>query len=342
VKARCHVHDSPPRRVSCDVCQLVLPVAYWAQRQDSNVANAAAPELSGAPRWKTTTSRAMARDRKTKLTYGETQMNDHHNERRIYVPNDSTASTDPMASIDRVPDWAKRESLITLTLLSAALLVGGHSRDAQAFSLADLSQGDASAGVKAALEKGALIAVGLLGKRDGFWANDKVRIPLPEWIAKAEKGLKVLGRSKDVANLKEGINRAAEQAVPESKILLQNAVKSMTVTDAKKILTGGDTSVTTFFKDKTAAPLTEKFLPIVTGVTDKIGLANQYNQLAGQIEKSGLVKLKPDQARVERHVTTKSLDGLYTIIGEEEKKIRQDPVGTGSDILRRVFGAIKR
>lgn len=269
-------------------------------------------------------------------------MNDTHDSpfsSPIALPRDLI---DSIETANRSPDFAKRESIVTIAMLSAALLVSTQSRGVYAFSLADLSQGDASAGVKAALEKGATIAVQLLGKRDGFWANDRVRIPLPEWIAKAEKGLKVLGRGKDVDGLREGINRAAEQAVPESKTLLQNAVKSMTVTDAKKILTGGDTSVTTFFKDKTASPLTEKFLPIVTGVTNKIGLATQYNKLAGQIEQTGLVKLKPDQARVERHVTTKSLDGLYTIIGDEEKKIRQDPVGTGSDLLRRVFGAIKR
>jgi hypothetical protein len=114
------------------------------------------------------------------------------------------------------------------------------------------------------------------------------------------------------------------------------------VQDAKSILTGGDNSVTKFFKDKTQAPLNEKFLPIVTGVTNKIGLANQYNQLAGQIEKTGLVQLKPEQRKVETHVTTKALDGLYFMIGEEEKKIRKDPVSAGSDILRRVFGAVKR
>ena len=123
---------------------------------------------------------------------------------------------------------------------------------------------------------------------------------------------------------------------------MTDAVKAMTVQDAKAILTGGDNSVTLFFKDKTQSPLTEKFLPIVTQVTNKIGLAKQYNDVAGQVEKTGLVKIKPEQRRVETHVTAKALDGLYYMIGEEEKKIRQDPVGAGSDILRRVFGAVKR
>jgi hypothetical protein len=237
---------------------------------------------------------------------------------------------------------AKRESLVSLAVFSALVLTATYSSRGLAFSLADLTQKDASAGVKAALEKGADIAVQLLGKQDGFWGNDLVRIALPEWISKAEKGLKLIGRGKDIDALKLGINRAAEQAVPQSKKLLTDAVNSMSLQDAKAILTGGDNSVTTFFKDKTLDPLTVKFLPIVTNVTNKIGLAAQYNEVAGRIEKTGLVKLKPEQRRVETHVTNKALDGLYLMIGEEEKKIRRDPVGAGSDILRRVFGAIKR
>ncbi len=238
-------------------------------------------------------------------------------------------------------DHGRRQSIITLALLSAAVLTTTYSRHGMAFSLADLTEKDAGAGVKSALQKGADVAIQLLGKQDGFWGNDKVRIPLPDWIGKVEKGLKLIGRGKDIDDLKLGINRAAEQAVPQSKILLSNAVKSMSLQDAKSILTGGDNSVTAFFKDKTQAPLSEKFLPIVTTVTNKIGLAKQYNQFAAQIEQTGLVKLSPEQARVERHVTAKSLDGLYYMIGEEEKKIRQDPVGTGSDLLKKVFGSLK-
>ena len=99
--------------------------------------------------------------------------------------------------------------------------------------------------------------------------------------------------------------------------------------------------MTRIFQDKTQTSLNEKFLPIVTQVTDRIGLATQYNALAAQVQKTGLVKLKPEQARVETHVTAKALDGLYYMIGEEEKKIRRDPLGTGSDILKKVFGAVR-
>jgi len=222
-----------------------------------------------------------------------------------------------------------------LQCLLAAAAIGAMQR-AHALSFADLTQKDATAGLKAALDRGAAIAVDLLGRTDGFWGNDRVRIPLPEWLQRGERALKILGYGRDIDELKLGVNRAAEQAVPESKVLLTNAVKSMTVADAKNILGGGDTAITRFFADKTRAPLTERFLPIVTRTTNRIGLAQEYNSLAAQGEKFGVVK--GDQVRVERHVTTKALDGLYTIIGEEERKIRQDPVGTGSDILKKVFG----
>ena len=238
-------------------------------------------------------------------------------------------------------DDSRRESLVTITLAAASLLAATRPGRAVALSLTDLTQTDASAGLREALERGADVAVQLLGKQDGFWGNDSVRIQIPEWLSKAEWGLKLLGKGGELDDLKLGMNRAAEQAVPQAKKLLSDAVKSMSVQDAKAILTGGEDSVTTFFKSKTAKPLAAKFLPIVAGVTNRIGLAKQYNQLAGQIEQSGLVQFKPEQRKIESHVTTKALDGLYYMIGEEEKRIRRDPVGAGSDILRRVFGSLR-
>lgn len=236
-------------------------------------------------------------------------------------------------------DTDRRQALARLAAWTALAGLGLAARDARALSLADLSNRDAAAGLKAALEQGATIAVQLLGKTDGFWADDRVRIPLPEWLQRGESALKLMGRGRDVEELKLGVNRAAEQAVPEAKNLLVSAVRTMSVQDAKSILTGGDDSVTKFFADKTRAPLTTRFLPIVTKVTDRIGLARQYNSLAGQGEKLGLVK--PEQARIERHVTGKALDGLYLMIGEEEKKIRKDPLSAGAAIAKKVFGALK-
>lgn len=212
-------------------------------------------------------------------------------------------------------------------------------RQARALTLADLSGADASAGVKAALERGALAAVGLLGRSDGFLGNPKVRIPLPGYLDDAAKLMRTFGQGKRVDELETAMNRAAEAAVPMGRDLLVKAVRDMTVTDAKNILTGGDTSVTDFFAGKTREPLTTRFLPIVTKATEKVALAQKYNDFAGRAARYGLVSDK--DANLQQYVTGKTLDGLYLVIGEEEKKIRQDPVGTGSQILQKVFGSLK-
>jgi hypothetical protein len=161
---------------------------------------------------------------------------------------------------------------------------------------------------------------------------------LPDHLQRIRSALRLMGKAEEVDALELAVNRAAEQAVPQAKTLLTNAVKSMSVDDAKQILRGGDDSVTQFFKSKTAPQLSDRFLPIVRQVTQRSGLAQQYNTLAGQGAAFGLVK--PEQATVERYVTQKALDGLYTMIAEEEKKIRADPLAASSDIIRRVFGAL--
>jgi hypothetical protein len=219
---------------------------------------------------------------------------------------------------------------------AVALLVAARA-DPQGF-LSQLTDRDATAGLRAALERGAGVAVDLLGRSDGFWANDRVRIALPEWLQQAESVLRMFGYGRDLDDLHLGINRAAEQAVPAARALLVYAVRSMTVQDAKSILTGGDDSVTRFFESRTRTALHTRFLPIVGGVTQKIGLARRYNRLVDRAGTLGLVN--PDETRVEPYATTKALDGLFVMIGEEERKIRADPVGTGSAILRRVFGAL--
>lgn len=222
---------------------------------------------------------------------------------------------------------------------ATTLLVLAAHQQAQALTLADLSSKDASTGLRTALEKGALAAVAVLGRPDGFLGNPKVRIPLPGFLEDAAKWLQMTGQGKRVDGLVTSMNRAAETAVPMGKDLLVGAVKNMSVTDAKKILTGGDNSVTQFFAEKTRDALGDKFLPVVMQATEKVGLAATYNKVAGRAAGLGLVK--KEDANIQRYVTDKSLDGLYTIIGEEERKIRQDPVGTGSAILSKVFGALK-
>ncbi|MDI1340863.1 DUF4197 domain-containing protein [Polaromonas sp.] len=223
-------------------------------------------------------------------------------------------------------------------LSALGMLILATCQQAQALSLGDLSNAEASSGLKTALEKGALAAVALLGKTDGFLGNPKVRIPLPGYLEDASKLLRNFGQGQRIDELVTAINRAAEAAVPMGKDLLVSAVRSMSVTDAKNILAGGETSVTNFFAEKTRAPLGEKFLPAVTQATAKVGLANKYNEFAGKAAGFGLVR--KEDANIQQYVTGKTLDGLYLVIGEEEKKIRQDPVGTGSAILKRVFGSM--
>ncbi|MBT9507864.1 DUF4197 domain-containing protein [Rhodoferax sp.] len=225
---------------------------------------------------------------------------------------------------------------IPVPLLATVIMFA--QQQALALSINDLSNAEASQGLKAALEKGAIAAVNLLGKTDGFLGNEKVRIPLPRYLEDASKLLRTLGQGARIDELVTSMNRAAEAAVPMAKDLLVGAVKSMNVTDAKKILAGGETSVTNFFSEKTRAPLGVKFLPIVTKATAKVGLAEKYNQVAGRAVEFGM--MKKEDANIQQYVTGKSLDGLYLMIGEEEKKIRQDPVGTGSALLKKVFGAL--
>lgn len=209
---------------------------------------------------------------------------------------------------------------------------------ALALSISELSNRDATNGLKTALEKGSAAAVSKLGVNNGFLENDKVKIQLPPILEKARPLIKLAGRGQQLDELVVSMNRAAEEAVPLAKPLLLNAVKSMTVTDAKQILTGGDTSVTQFFRDKTSAQLAGKFLPIVKKVTDQSTLSTQYNNTMNQVTKLGIAG---QQVTVEDYVTQRALDGLFTMIAEEEKAIRQDPVGTGSKILGKVFGAIR-
>jgi hypothetical protein len=208
-----------------------------------------------------------------------------------------------------------------------------------AADLSQLSNKDANSGLKAALEQGANAALSKLGTADGFLGNDKVKIPLPSILEKAKPLLKLSGQSKKLDELVIAMNRAAESAVPMAKPLLINAIKTMSVTDAKNILTGGDTSVTDFFRQKTSTALGAKFSPIVKGVTDKVGLATKYNTVMGNAQKLGAVP--ENEATVESYVSGRAVDALYTMIAEEEKKIRQDPIGTGSKIIGKVFGLLK-
>ena len=223
----------------------------------------------------------------------------------------------------------------SLAIAVASVLPVG-LRDAMALDLSGLSNADATSGLREALSRGADVAVSKLGVTDGFLGNPKVRIPLPDALKQAERAMKFMGQGDAFKELELSMNRAAESAVAEARPILVNTIKSMSVSDAKGILTGGEDSVTQFFRSRADGQLLQKFLPIVTKATGQLGLARQYNSLAGKAQSMGL--LKGEASTVEGYVNRKAVDGLYAMIAEEEKSIRQDPVGTGSSILKRVFG----
>jgi hypothetical protein len=217
-----------------------------------------------------------------------------------------------------------------------ALCTGLLAVNAYALDLSGITQQEAGSGLKETLTYAASGAVSKLGTAGGFLNDSKVHIPLPDTLQTAKRAMSLMGKGQQFDDLEVGINRAAEAAVPKAKQLLINAVKGMSVQDAKGILSGGDEAVTQFFRSKTEVSLTNEFLPIVKATTDKSGLAKQYNNLAGQASSFGVVK--PEDAKLENYVTKKALDGLFLMLGEEEKAIRRDPVGTGSALLKKIYG----
>ncbi len=201
---------------------------------------------------------------------------------------------------------------------------------------ASATDAEAASGIRAALERGAAAAVAQLGKNDGFLGNPAVRINLPKHLNDAARLLRAMGQGRQVDELITAMNRAAEAAVPQAKALFVSTARDISVQDAWKVVRGGPTSVTDYFAEKTRSPLSQKFLPVVTKATEKVQLADRYNAVAGKAVGLGLVK--GEDANIQQYVTARALDGLFLMVGEEEKKIRADPIGTGSAILRKVFG----
>lgn len=205
--------------------------------------------------------------------------------------------------------------------------------------LESISNQEAVKGLRDALLKGSEYAVASLGRQDGFFGNGKVKIPLPESVESVAGVMRQFGMGKYADELVLTLNRAAEAAVPEAKALLVDAVKKMSVEDAKGILTGGKDSATQYFRRTTSEPLRAKFLPIVKKATSKVQLAQKYDEYAGKGVRFGLVS--KEDANLDNYVTQKALDGLFVMIAEEEAKIRQNPAGAATSVLKKVFGALK-
>lgn len=219
-------------------------------------------------------------------------------------------------------------------LLAGALL----SFNAFALSLSDLSQSDATGGLKDALTQGAQIAVKQLSQPGGFSNDPAVRIELPGKLGKAAKTMKQFGMGAQVDQLEASMNKAAEAAMPQTQALLVDAVKKMTVTDAKGILQGGEHSATDYLNRSSREQLRAKFLPIIKQATDQVGVAKQYNAFASQAAAFGVVDAK--NANIENYVTEEALDGLFKLIADQEKTIRQNPTAAATGLAKKVFGVL--
>ena len=205
--------------------------------------------------------------------------------------------------------------------------------------LADFSNRDVVAALKEALTKSSDAAVSRLGIENGFFGDERVKILLPDSLKRAERVMSSIGMGRQADDLMLRMNRAAEAAVPEARTLLVDAVRKMSIQDAKSVLTGGDDAATQYFKRTTSGPLTQKFLPKVKDAMSRVRLAETYDAFAERGRRLGLVK--DADANLEDYITRKALDGLFLVMAEEEKKIRQDPIGTASGIIKKVFGALR-
>ena len=217
------------------------------------------------------------------------------------------------------------------------LLLAGLSAPLHAGVLDALSSKDASSGLKAALTQSVDKAVKQLGAPDGFLNNAKVTIPLPSAFRKVDSALRLLGRGGDADALKASLNHAAESAVSEAAPVLKKSLRSMTLADAKGIVTGSDDAATSYFRRSAADELTTTFKPIVARATAKVKLAGLYDQYAGKAAQYGL--LNSSEANMNDYVTAKALDGLFLVMADEERAIRKDPLGQASAIIKKVFGA---
>lgn len=208
-----------------------------------------------------------------------------------------------------------------------------------AATLSELRDTEVAKALREALEVGIGSAVGKLGQENGFLANEAVRIPLPESVQRVESSMRKFGMGKQADQLVETMNRAAEQAIPEAKKLLVNSARSLTIEDAKRILTGPEDAATQYFRAQSEEQLAKRFLPIVAKETKRLKLADYYNKFANRGVALGLVR--EEDANLDEYVTRKALDGLFVTLASEEKAIRADPLDSGKRLIKKVFGAVK-
>ena len=204
-------------------------------------------------------------------------------------------------------------------------------------SKSKLSNTDIVAGLKEALKVGSDNAVLLTGKTDGYFGNEAIKILMPEQLRTVEKGLRTLGQGAKIDEFVLSMNRAAEKAAPAAKDIFWNAITGMSIEDARKILSGGDTAATDYFKAKTSEALTAAFRPVVEESMKEVGVVQQYKQLQGAYQSLPFASSLPS-FDLEQYVVAKALDGLFLVLGEQERKIRTDPAAQVTSLLKQVFG----
>jgi hypothetical protein len=200
----------------------------------------------------------------------------------------------------------------------------------------ELSDAKIGSGLKDALKIGTENAVGLTGKTDGYFLNEAIKILMPEKLRTVEKGLRAVGYGSQVDEFVLSMNRAAEQAAPAAKDIFWNAIGEMTFEDVRKIWSGNETAATDYFKRKTTDKLTAAIRPVVEKTTNEVGVTQQYKELVGKYESIPFVK--KETFDIDGYVVSKALDGLFHVVGEEERKIRTNPQARVTDLLKDVFG----
>jgi hypothetical protein len=199
-----------------------------------------------------------------------------------------------------------------------------------------LTEGKIIDGLKEALRIGSENAIGIVSKTDGYFKNPKIKIPLPSSVQKIEKIIRLSGYGSLIDSFELSMNRAAEKAAPQAKSLLWDAIKQMSFDDAKKILNGRDNEATLYFKDKTYDRLGDIFKPIVNDSMSKVGVTRRYQELETKVRSLPLANLY--DFNLTQYVTGKALDGLFLMVEEEERKIRENPTARVTELLKEVFG----
>ena len=198
-----------------------------------------------------------------------------------------------------------------------------------------LAEGKASAGLKEALQVATEKSVSLTGRPDGYFSNAAIKILMPEKLRSVEQGLRMVGYGPQVDEFVLSMNRAAEQAAPAAKQIFMDAITSMTFDDARKILGGGNTAATEFFKGKTTDELTAAFRPVVDKTMGDVGVVRQYQALMGRFESIPFANSQTFD--IDGYVTNKALDGLFHVVGEQEMLIRTNPAARTTALLQEVF-----